>query len=53
MTKAEKVKALMDFFGYTRSEAIAELIDSGDYKSDSKLTKKSAKSTRKVKGFYD
>ena len=31
MRKEEKVKALMDFFGLTRKQAIAELRDAGEY----------------------
>jgi len=31
MRKEEKVKALMDFFGLTRKEAISELKDMGEY----------------------
>jgi len=31
MNRAEKIKSLMQFYGLTRQEAIAELKDMGEY----------------------
>ena len=31
LSRAEKIKALMNFFGYTHKEAVAELKDMGEY----------------------
>lgn len=32
MTREQKIKGMMDFFGISRAEAIIQLIDSGDIK---------------------